>query len=156
MPFPALSFHSFTTSIFSMPYARNSGSSSAVISSPLAAIGIAGGQETQGLAQIRPTASSQEISSHLPKIASRIRIFASAKFAASVRVLFFLLRQRSSAFFNALKIPFRIFGGCHQHHRIQIGKFTFDFMRTQNFCDLSAAIALFARKIVSFRGRCPS
>lgn len=30
---------------------------------------------------------------------------------------FFLLRQPLQCFFNALKIPFRIFGGCHQHHR---------------------------------------
>lgn len=99
VPFPALSFHSFTTSIFSMPYARKSGSSSAVISSPLAAIGIAGGQETQGLAQIRPTASSQEISSHLPKIASRIRIFCFGKICGICEgSIFSFCGKRSSAF----------------------------------------------------------
>ena len=45
-----------------------------VIFSPLTAIGIAGGQDTVGLAQILPTASSTSISSHSLKIASRIVI----------------------------------------------------------------------------------
>ena len=150
VPFPALSFHSFTTSIFSMPYARKSGSSSAVISSPLAAIGIAGGQETQGLHKSAPPLLRRKsppiCRKSLPNPHFLLRI------CGICEVLFFPSAANAPVLFQCAENPVPYFRGLpsappHPNRQIHIR-----LHAHAKFCDLSAAIALFARKNCQLQG----